>query len=506
MILGETGRTAATAATLDDLFRRAGVSHPDALALADPPNRTDFTDGAPRRLSYAQADRAISWVAARLRGLGMHADTIVGIQLPNTVESIVTFLGVLRAGMIAAPIPLLWRQQDIVSALGRVGAKAIITSSRIGMTAQADIAMQSAAALFQIRQVCAFGQELPDGMVPLDDVFTSAPVDVPVAFTRPGPAAAHVAAVTFDLDLLPVARSHIELVAGGLETFLEAGSAAEVPTLSTIPISSFAGISLTLVHWLLSGGALYLHHGFAPDVFASQCGEVRSAAVMLPAAAAPAIADAGLLDAQQTAIALWRAPERMNSAKGWDHPSAIVDVASFGEIGIIAARRDANNLPAPLPLGVVNAAHRVSGAPTVVETNRNGAGMLALRGRMVPTHDFAPGHEHGYAPHLQADGAGYIDTGFPCRTNPETGTLQVTAPPAGMTVVGGYRFRQPDVDAVVAQADPDATIVAVPDGDLGQRLAGAATDRRALRDDLQARGINPLISGAFRTRGAAEAA
>ena len=98
MILGEASRTAASAATLDDLFRRAGVSHPDTLALADPPNRADFTDGAPRRLSYAQADRAISAFAAKLRGLGLHTDSVVAMQLPNTVESIVAFLGVLRAG------------------------------------------------------------------------------------------------------------------------------------------------------------------------------------------------------------------------------------------------------------------------------------------------------------------------------------------------------------------------------------------------------------------------
>ena len=506
MILGEVGRTAATAATLDDLFRRAGVSHPDALALADPPNRADFTDGASRRLSYAQADRAISAVAAKLRGLGMHADAIVAMQLPNTVESIVTFLGVLRAGMIAVAIPLLWRERDIVSALGRIGAKALITSSRIGTVAHAEIAMQAAAALFSVRQVCGFGEKLLDGMVPLNDVFAFTPVDMPVAFARPGPAAAHIATVTFDLDLLPVARSHIELVAGGLETFLEAGSAAEAPTLSTIPIGSFAGISLTLMHWLLTGGSLHLHHGFDPDVFAAQCHEGRGAVVMLPAATVPAIADARLLDGGETVVTLWRAPERMISAKAWIGPPAIVDVASFGEIGVIAARRGANNLPAPLPLGAVSAAHRVSGAPIVIETSRNGAGMFALRGRMVPTHDFTAGVEHGHAPQLQADGAGYVDTGFPCRCDHAARTLQVTAPPAGMTVIGGYRFRQSDVDAVVAQGDPDATIIAVPDGDLGQRLAGAAADRPVLCADLQARGVNPLISGAFRTRGTAEAA
>ena len=506
MILGEAGRTAATAATLDDLFRRAGVSHPDALALADPPNRSHFTDGAPRRLSYAQADRAISAVAAKLRELGMRADTIVGVQLPNTVESIVTLMGVLRAGLIAAPIPLLWRQRDIVSALGRVGAKAIITSARVGAAAHAEIAMQAAAALFSVRQVCGFGEKLPDGVVPLDDVFASAPVDMPVNTIRPGPAAAHVAAITFDLDFRPVARSHIELVAGGLETFLEAGSAAEAPTLSTIPASSFAGVSLALLHWLLSGGSLHLHHGFDPNVFGAQSLECKGAAVVLPAATVSAAADARLLHPDQTVVALWRAPERMASARTLEGPPAIVDVASFGEIGVIAARRGAGILPAPLPLGAVSAAHRVSGAPIVIETNRNGAGMLALRGRMVPTHDFAAGAEAGQAPHLHADGAGFVDTGFPCRSDPVARTLQVTAPPAGMTVVGGCRFRQSDVDAVVAQADPDATIIAVPDGDLGQRFAGSAPDRKALCADLQERGVNPLISGAFRLRGAADAA
>ena len=98
MILGEGSRTASTAASLDDLFRRAGVRHPDALALVDPPNRENFTDGSPRTLTFAQADRAISSLAARLRGLGLQTDTIVAMQLPNTVESVIAFLGVCARG------------------------------------------------------------------------------------------------------------------------------------------------------------------------------------------------------------------------------------------------------------------------------------------------------------------------------------------------------------------------------------------------------------------------
>ena len=92
---------------------------------------------------------------------------------------------------------------------------------------------------------------------------------------------------------VPLARSHVELVAAGLETFLEAG-AADTSLLSTIPIGSFAGLALTLVYWLLSGGALHLHHGFDPDAFDAQSGSLTGGTVVLPASALASVAEAGL--------------------------------------------------------------------------------------------------------------------------------------------------------------------------------------------------------------------
>ncbi|MGA8920887.1 MAG: AMP-binding protein [Pseudolabrys sp.] len=509
MILGEGSRTAGTAATLDDLFRRAGVRHPDAIALADPPNREQFTDGAPRTLSFAQADRAIAAFAAKLRGLGLQTDTVVAIQLPNTVESVVAFLGVLRAGMIAAPVPLLWRRQDMVAALGHIGAKAIVTSSRIGTTAHAEVATQTAVELFAIRHVCGFGPNLPDGVAPLDDVFAFGGADVSAPHIKPGPAAAHIAAITFGLDAkgrMPMARSHVELVAAGLETFLETGAALETQQLSTIPIGSFAGIALTVMPWLLSGGTLHLHHGFDSDAFAAQCGTFDDGTVILPAAAITAIAEAGLLtNPRQTFVALWRTPERLTAAKAWEGPSPLVDVTSFGEIGLIAARRGENRLPAPIPYGVVGSSRRPPGAPTVIETTRSEVGTLALRGRMVPTQSFPPAAERGQAQSASPN-ADYVDTGFACNVDRHARTLIVTAPPPGITAIGGYRFPLNDVDELVAQTDPGATIVTLPDADLGQRFAGSAPDRADLLAKLKARGVNPLISVAFQPRGSSEAA
>jgi hypothetical protein len=138
--------------------------------------------------------------------------------------------------------------------------------------------------------------------------------------------------------------------------------------LSAIPITSFAGIALAMMPWLLCGGALHPHHGFEVEAFAAQCREVPEGTLVLPAPAVHPIAKMGLIDTKQTIVALWRAPERFEAAKTWNGPSVLIDVASFGEIGLIAARRGDNGLPAALPLGPVG------GVPPALETARTSAG------------------------------------------------------------------------------------------------------------------------------------
>jgi hypothetical protein len=501
MILGGLDREAGgNRTTLDDLFRRAGVRNPDAIALADPPNRETFTDGAPRRLTFAETDRAVSALAARLRQLGLQTDTVVAMQLPNTVESVIALLGVLRAGMIAAPLPLLWRRQEMVAALKMIGAKAIVTTSYIGSTAHAELTTRVAAEMFPIRYICSFGHNLPDGVVPLDELLAPGHIENVQPPARPGNAAAHIAVVTFDNGadgLCAAARNHIELIAGGLGPYLESGGAFDASVLSTIPLSSFAGMALTVVPWLLGGGTLSLHHAFDSDTFAAQCHLQNGGRVVLPGPALAPLTEAGDLDtALKTIVALWRSPEQLAGTAPWYGEARLVDVASFGEIGLIASLRDLDGTPSTVPFGVIGTPHGSTSAVTVVETTRTASGTLALRGPMVPMHSFAPAAELP----LTADTNGFADTGYACRIEHKGNTYAITAPPAGITTIGGYRFRQNAIDWLVAEVDLDATVVALPDALLNQRLAGSASDPVAVIADLQARGANPLIAGAFRPR------
>lgn len=348
--------TAPHALTLDALFRRAGVRDARALALADPPNRAVFMDGAPRRLTYAEADRAITAFAATLRGLGLSAGTVVGLHLPNTVESVVAFLGTLRAGMVAAPLPLLWRRQDMVEALGRAGAKAIVTMGRIGACAHAELAMEVAAELFPIRQICAFGGSLPDGVVPLDGIFTHAAGEPP---HRSGDATAAVA-ITFDSGesgSVPVSHDAARLLAAGASLALAGEFTAAMPILSTIPPASFGGLAVTLVPWLIAGGALHLHHGFDSEAFAAQAAALEGGAVIVPGAAMPALGNA--VGPSNRLVALWRAPLRAAA----ERPATnTVDAVAPDETAFTVAARDGDGLPDP---GVIAAAEKAC-APGVI--------------------------------------------------------------------------------------------------------------------------------------------
>ena len=510
MILGDPNISAAEGAyglgriTVNELFHYAVRRRPDALALADPANRSDIVGGKPRRLSYAAADRAIAAIAARLRGMGLPTDAVVGIQLPNVVENVLTMLGVLRAGMIAAPLPLLWRRADAVTALARVGAKALITCGRIGANDHGQFARQAAAEVFSIRYVCAFGSNLPDGVVSFEDLFSEQPSGhlLPLDRARDN-AAAHVAVVTFDVSkkgLVPVARTHSELFAGGLAAILESRLAPEANILSALLPASFAGLSLTILPWLFSGGTLVLHHPFDPDLLAWQWREDRCTALILPGPVAMRLDAAGAFadEAPETVLAPWREPQALMQSGIWRAPrTALIDVAVFGEAALAPARRELSGRPAPLTSGAVAVPRNHSGAVTLAELIRTARDTLAVRGPMVPQHAYPPGVERSGLPYFMIGHDGTVDTSQRFATLPGSGAAVLHGVPPGVTGVGGYRFATLALEDAVGRIDREAKLSPVADALLGQRLIGTVGDTEAMKAALEAAGASPLVGAAF---------
>jgi hypothetical protein len=489
-------------ATLDELLHRAALRRPDAIALVDPPDRERFTDGKPRRLTYAQADRMVSAIAGRLRRMGLRSDVLVGIQIANTVESVLTLLGVLRAGLIAMPLPLLWRRAEAVAALSRVGAHALIVSGRIGTVDHYDLAMQIAVEIFPIRFVCGFGATAPDGVVSFDDLYSADTLDpLPSLEEERAPEpGAHLAVVTWDVSAegpIPVARSHAELIAGGLAVLLEARLPQDAVVLSPITLSSFAGLAAAVLPWLLLGGTLVLHQPFDPESLLAQLETERIDTIIVPGPLAAALAESGHLAAESLAsvIAMWRGPERLARMPAWRESAArLVDVQVFGETGIVAAVRGLGGRPSPTPFGVVFALRGQKGTVVAAEIAQTPIGTVALRGPMVPRAAFPPGAERSGLPHFKIAGNGFVDTGYACQPD----GMVVTAPPPGIVGIGGYRFVLEELQEIVSSVDSIGTLAALPDALAGARLAGDAPDRAAVRAALARLGAPALVVGAFR--------
>jgi hypothetical protein len=505
--------------TLDDLFRAAVAQRPDELALIDPPDREAFTSSAPRRLTYAQADHAVTAIAARLRRDGLERDQVVALQLPNTVEAVLALLGVLRAGLIASPLPLLWRRADCTAAVTAVGARALITMDRIGATDHGGLAAAVAAEASTIDHVYVFGGA---GAGSLDDALAqdaaatlAAEIMAVATLTdfAPDPAAyAHVAIVTWDVTaagLKPVARSHAEVVMAGLEPMLEGRFESKGTILSSLCLGSVAAIAATLIPWLLSHATLALDHPFDPLAMRRQVIDFACTAAILPGSLAARAAQAGMFagSAVRHVVAVWRNPERLAACASW-RPAwpSLMDVVAFGEAGLIAANRCADGRPAGLMPGPARRTHdsatRDGGTPDsgplLIEAARTRGGTLALRGPMVPRFPFPPGASPALQTAVDADG--FLDTFYPCRVAGGSGALVVTGPPAGVVSMGGYRFPLARIQEAVSQLEPGAMLAAFPDGLAGQRLAGIAVRRDAIRAALAELGLNPLVVDAFRAR------
>ena len=489
--------------TLDTLFKRILARQPDALALVDPPNKQRVTGQAPKRLTYAQADRMISSLAAHFIESGLPSNSVIAVQLPNTIEFALTVLAAFRAGLVVAVLPLLWRQSELTMALNRTAARAIVTSSKVDGVIYSDLAMNAAAEAFSIRHVCGFGGDLPEGMASLDNaIFRESPTAR--AVIEDGRKAA---LISFDMTsdgFRPVPRAHLGLIAGGLAISLESDVPQGATVLSAFSPMSFAGLASSLAVWLLSGGTLVLHHPFDEDVLEQQINELKCGTLIAPAQLTLRLDELDLaarLPCLRNVIGLWRTPEQVGTSASWSAQQAtLTDVYLFGEAGLFGARRIAEDgSPALIKPGPHGAPRELPGSSISGEILLTPRGTLGLRGPMVPVAAYAPPTPPSNSL-IATPPRDYVDTDYAARLDRTTGAINITAPPSGIMAVGGYRFLAQDLQEWARRLGQGALLTALPDRLSGHRLAGRALDNARARDALTELGLNPLMVEAFRDR------
>jgi acyl-CoA synthetase (AMP-forming)/AMP-acid ligase II len=267
--------------TLSDLFRRNVHAHPDTVALVDAANRSEFTNGAFARLTYAELQTAVDRLALGLLRQGVGKDDVVMVQLPNIVELVEVYLAVARIGAIISPIPVQYRTHELRQVLAIARPKAFITTTHFMGTNYIEMLQSVLPEFPYIQVVIALGDDLPDGVISFRALL-SQPHDLAEleTYCQSHPADANECFTicwTSGTEAEPkgVPRSHNHWITIAYVTVDGAKLQAGCTLLNPFPLINMSAIAGMLVPWLLTGGKMVMHQPLNLAVFLQQIGEER---------------------------------------------------------------------------------------------------------------------------------------------------------------------------------------------------------------------------------------
>lgn len=252
------------------------TTRPDRIALVDPLNREDITDGAPRRLTWSQVDVEVRQLARTLHRVGIRKGDVVGVQLPNTVELAMMYLASASLGAITCSFPVQYAQHELTQMGTLAGMRTFVTVARAGKFRLAD----QAAALVQevptLTTVLAWGDDLPVGTTRLDEDLRRTDGDdayrAYLSDLHIHPNDCVTLSWTSGTEGVPkgVPRAHGDWQTLATATIQTPRLTGDDVMLNTFPMVNAGGMGGMYVPWLMLGARLVLHHPFDLDVFLTQ--------------------------------------------------------------------------------------------------------------------------------------------------------------------------------------------------------------------------------------------
>ncbi|NVK36273.1 MAG: acyl--CoA ligase [Rhodobacteraceae bacterium] len=481
--------------TLDSLFKQTAARHPRRVALVDAPDKNEWTGGTPRQLTYEEADREIDRLAGFYRAVGLTADSVLGLQSPNTVETVIAFLAGLRADLIVSPIPMHWRQGDLLTALNAVGAKGLIAADRIETRSTGLSARDAAADIFSLRFVFGLGQDIPDGLIELAPMLEEMGDELVAPVSERTDAADHIATLCWSRmskEPLPVTRSHNHWVAAAKLALTHTPMADGATLLVPYGLSGLTGLGAGLTPWLLCGGTLHLHHARSLGNLARHANQVRADYILAPGPLA-AMLSSSLSAPKRTVAAAWNISSP--SVRAFVTRHDVVDLHVADEYGMVGRLRNPDGTPDPVTLGSHADSTTDVDAPALLHLgatdSKSAATKLRIKGPAAPGRKW---HSISDDQNWKTDNLGFIETDI--SIEPENGELSTFGVP-GQYAPGGADLTGIDEIFQNFPGVQDAAAFLVEDEILGGRLyaalvplPGTAPDAKAFFSYLDTNGVD----------------
>jgi acyl-CoA synthetase (AMP-forming)/AMP-acid ligase II len=264
--------------TWGDCLDQAVAQYGERECLVDPINKPDVMGQEAVRLTWSRLEGAVDRCAEFFFEHGIRANDVVGIQIPNSVELIITYLALNRLGAIISPYATAYRRHELVQLTSIAGARAIVTTAGFSGT---DL-LAGLSGLVDPEpapnSLFAWHAGSKSGAVDLDlrEILQGPNGEANYlayrAALRPHPNDCAMILFTSGTTGIPkgVPRGHGDSLASAAATVASPRLTFQDTVLAPMPMVNAGAMSGMFLPWLLTGCRLVLHHPFNLEVFASQ--------------------------------------------------------------------------------------------------------------------------------------------------------------------------------------------------------------------------------------------
>ncbi len=269
--------------TLPGLLSGAATLRADAPFLVDAENVEPLAHRPQCKLSCSSLKGEVERFARQMLSLGLHPGEVVILHLPNTTEAVIALLGVQAAGGIPAPAPIFDDVEALRAFIELTNAAAMVSMGVFAGLHLAEKCREAAATSLSVRFLAATGNDLPGGVIGLDDWGDD---DFDENTPLPALKGNAPALITFDKATgmrRALLRTHEQIIADAATAAALTRAHVGSRLLVTIPPSTIAGVVYAVALPLLSGAVVELTALFDSCSFIAQLDDGVSTAVVLPA-------------------------------------------------------------------------------------------------------------------------------------------------------------------------------------------------------------------------------
>ncbi len=266
--------------TIGELFVERVREAPGRWAVVDPPNLESIAGIEPGAWSWSALAQAVARFIAWFDEQGLVRDQVLLMQLPNCLEQHAVYLACAFTGVIVTPVPVQYRAHELEQVIAVSGARVALIAARVGRFDLAGHWLEHRPRFVGLRSIAVLAQEARAGcdrLAPWRPGLASIgdPTEALLAAQRACGVTAHDVLTicwTSGTEASPkgVPRNHNEWLLVG-RSVVDAGQIAQGATmLVPFPFVNMAGLSTSLMAWLLTGATLHQHHPFDLEVFIAQ--------------------------------------------------------------------------------------------------------------------------------------------------------------------------------------------------------------------------------------------